>query len=124
PTLSLMGIDRGGGPTVEQALCEAGVSTADRIGVVGWKALLAEESSGTFSPIFAPAFVVDTLREIAGRPELVIDVTAVLTSPRSGLRSFCSARQIAIFEYGASRCSAWVMEILGAARPGVSERET
>ncbi len=124
PTLSLMGIDRSGGPTVEQALRDAGLGTGDRIGVVGWKALLPEESSGTFAPIFAPAFVVDTLREIAGRPKLVVDVTSALTSPRSGLRTFCSADQIAVFEWGASRCSAYVMEVLRAARPGVSERET
>jgi Metallopeptidase family M24 len=123
PTLSLMGIDRSGGPTVEQALRDAGVSAGDRIGVVGWKTLSAEESSGTFAPIFAPAFVVDTLREIAGSPELVVDVTAALTSPRYGLRSFCSADQIAVFEWGASRCSAYVMEVLRAARPGVSERD-
>jgi hypothetical protein len=123
PTLSLMGIDRSGGPTVEQALREAGVGKGDRVGVVGWKALLQDESSGTFAPIFAPAFVVDTLREIVGSPELVIDVTAVLTSPRAGLRTFCSADQIAVFEWGASRCSAYAMDVIGAARPGVSERE-
>jgi hypothetical protein len=124
PTLSLMGIDRSGGPTVEQALCEAGVGKGDRVGVVGWKTLLPDEWSGNFAPIFAPAFVVDTLREIAGSPELVVDVTSTLTSPRSGLRTFNSADQIAVFEWGASRCSAYVMEVLGAARPGVSERET
>ena len=124
PTLSLMGIDRTGGPTVEQGLREAGLGEGDRIGVVGWKTLLPEEWSGTFAPIFAPAFVVDTLREIAGRPELVVDVTAALTSPRSGLRSFCSADQIAVFEWGASRCAAFVMALLGVARPGVSEQET
>jgi len=124
PTLSLMGIDRSGGPTVEQALREAGVRSGDRIGVVGWKTLAPEETSGTFAPIFAPAFVVDTLREIAGAPELVVDVTAALTSPRTGLRSFCSADQVAVFEWGASRCSAYVFEVLRAARPGVSERET
>jgi hypothetical protein len=124
PTLSLMGIDRSGGPTVEEALREAGLGSGDRIGVVGWKTLLAEESSGTFAPIFAPAFFVDTLREIAGRPELVVDVTSALTSPHSGLRSFCSADQIAVFEWGASRCSAYVMEVLRAVRPGVTERET
>ncbi|MGZ4439152.1 MAG: M24 family metallopeptidase [Gaiellaceae bacterium] len=124
PSLSLMGIDRSGGPTVEQALREGGLGAGDRIGVVGWKALLPEESSLSVSPIFAPAFVVDTLREIAGSPELVVDVTSVLTNPRSGLRSFNSADQIAVFEWGASRCSAYVMAVLGAARPGVSERET
>ena len=123
PSLSLMGIDRSGGSTVEQGLREAGLGAGDRIGVVGWKALLPGESSDAFAPIFAPAFIVDTLREIAGAPELVVDVTPALTSPRSGLRSFNSADQIAAFEWGASRCSAYVMEILAAARPGVSERE-
>lgn len=123
PTLSLMGIDRGDGPTVEQALRDAGVGSGDRVGVVGWKTLSPEEWSGNFAPIFAPAFFVDTLREIVGSPELVVDVTAALTSPRSGLRTFNSADQIAVFEWGASRCSAYVMEVIGAARPGVSERE-
>ena len=124
PSFSLMGIDRSGGPTVEQGLRDAGLGKGDRIGVVGWKALLPEESSLPVSPIFAPAFIVDTLREIAGSPELVVDVTPALTSPRTGLRTFNSADQIAVFEWGASRCSAYVMEVLSAARPGVSERET
>jgi hypothetical protein len=123
PSLSLMGIDRSGGPTVEQALWEAGLGAGDRIGVVGWKALLPEESSLAVSPIYAPAFMVDTLRQIAGSPELVVDVTPALTSSRDGLRTFNSADQIAVFEWGASRCSAYVMAVLGAARPGVSERE-
>ena len=124
PSLSLMGIDRGGGPTVADALREAGLGAGDRIGVVGWKALIPGESQIGVPPIFAPAFIVDTLREIAASPELVVDVTAVLTNPRTGLRSFNSADQIAAFEWGASRCSAWVMELLRAAQPGVSERET
>ena len=123
PSLSLMGIDRSG-TTVEEGLREAGIGAGDRVGVVGWKALIPGESNLSVPAIFAPAFFVDTLREITGSPELVTDVTAVLTSPRDGLRTFNSADQIAVFEWGASRCSAWVMEILGAARPGVSENET
>jgi hypothetical protein len=123
PTLSLMGIDRSGGPTVEEALREAGIGRGARVGVIGWKALVPGEWNGRTPAIFAPAFFVDTLREIAGGDELVVDATAALTSPRSGLRTFASADQIAVFEWGASRCSAWVHEILGAARPGLSERE-
>ena len=46
PTLSLMGIDRSGGPTVEQALREAGIAAGDRIGIVGWKTLAPEERAG------------------------------------------------------------------------------
>jgi hypothetical protein len=122
PTLGLMGIDRSDGPTVEQALRSAGVGTGDRVAVIGWKAVEPGEWSGAFPPIFAPAFFVDTLREITGRTEFVVDATPALTSPRSGLRTFCSADQIALFEWGASRCSAGVMQILQAAQPGVSER--
>ncbi len=70
-----------------------------------------------------PAFIVDTLRELCGSRELVVDVTSALMNARSGLRSFCSADEIAFFEYGASNCSAWVMQIVDAARPGLSEQE-
>jgi hypothetical protein len=123
PTLSLMGIDRGGGPTVEEALRQVGIGPGDRVGVVGWKALQAGEWNGELPAIFAPAFFVDTLRSITGRPELVADATTALTSPRTGLRTFASADQIAVFEWGAARCSAWLMDVLHAAQPGVSERE-
>jgi hypothetical protein len=123
PTFSLMGIDRGGGPTLEEALREIGIAAGARIGVVGWKALLPEEWNGRRPAIFAPAFFVDTLRDLAGESGSVFDATTALTSPRAGLRTFSSADQIAIFEWGASRCSAWVHAILDAARPDVSERE-
>jgi hypothetical protein len=123
PTFSLMGIDRGGGPTLEQALRELGIGTGARIGVVGWKALQSNEWNGRRPAIFAPAFFVDTLRDLAGESGSVFDATTALTSPRSGLRTFASADQIAIFEWGAARCSAWVHAIIGAARSGASEHD-
>ena len=123
PTFSLMGIDRGGGPTLEQALRQLGIGDGARIGVVGWKALRSDEWNGRRPAIFAPAFFVDTLRDLAGDSGSVVDVTTALTSPRAGLRTFASADQIAIFEWGAARCSAWVHAIIGAARPGASEHD-
>ena len=123
PTLSLMGIDRSDGPTVEQALRDIGCKAGDRVGVVGWKAAQPDEHRLDVPPIFAPAFFVDTLRAIVGGAKLVIDVTPALTSPRSGLRTFATADQIAVFEWGASRCSAWIHAIIDAAVPGVSERD-
>jgi hypothetical protein len=123
PTLSLMGIDRGAGPTLEDALRETGIGAGARIGIVGWKALSADEWNGRRPAIFAPAFFVDTLRDLAGDSGTVADATPALTSPRSGLRTFASADQIAVFEWGAARCSAWVHAIIGAARPGVSEHD-
>jgi hypothetical protein len=123
PTFSLMGIDRGGGPTLEEALRQIGIGTGARIGVVGWKALRTEEWNGRRPAIFAPAFFVDTLRDLVGDSGSVVDVTSALTSPRNGLRTFASADQIAIFEWGAARCSAWVHAIIGAARPGATEHD-
>jgi len=123
PTFSLMGIDRGEGPTLEEALRQIGIGAGARVGVVGWKALHAGEWNGRRPAIFAPAFFVDTLRDLAGDSGSVVDVTAALTSPRNGLRTFSSADQIAIFEWGAARCSAWVHAIIGAARPGASEHD-
>src|SRR5690348_5866712 len=64
PTLSLMGIDRRDGPTLEQALREAGIETGSHVGVVGLKALLADEWTGRTAGIFAPAFFVDALRQL------------------------------------------------------------
>ena len=61
PTLSLMGIDRSDGPTLEQALRDIGLKAGDRVGVVGWKAAQADEHRLDVPPIFAPAFFVDTL---------------------------------------------------------------
>ncbi len=123
PTFSLMGIDRGGGPTLEQALRQIGIGAGARIGVVGWKALHSGEWNGRRPAIFAPAFFVDTLRDLAGESGSVVDATPALTSPRSGLRTFASADQIAIFEWGAARCSAWVHAIIGDARPGATEHD-
>ena len=77
------------------------LSDGDRIGVAGWKALGADEFNGRRPAIFAPAFFVDTLRDLAGESGSVFDITPALTSPRSGLRAFASADQIAIFEWGA-----------------------
>ena len=123
PTFSLMGIDRGRGPTLEDALRQIGIRAGVRIAVVGWKALRPDEWNGRRPAIFAPSFFVDTLRDLAGDSGSVVDATAALTSPRSGLRTFASADQIAIFEWGAARCSAWVHAIIGAARPGASEHD-
>ena len=54
PTFSLMGIDRGGGPTLEEALREIGIGAGARIGVVGWKALLRRGVERAPPAIFAP----------------------------------------------------------------------
>ncbi len=121
--LSLMGIDRSGFPTVSQALVDAGVKPGSRVGVVGWKSVAASEWSGRFPAIYAPSFIVDTLREIAGGTDRVVDITDIMTNPAHGHRAINSADQIAFFEWGTTRASSWVMTGIDAAAPGVRERE-
>ena len=123
PTFSLMGIDRAGFPTVSEALREAGVAPGASVALIGWKSIAASETTRAVAAIFVPSFIVDTLRELTGDAALVRDETAVLTSARDGQRMLCSADQIAVFEWGAARCSQWVMAVIGAARPGVSGQE-
>jgi len=123
PTFSLMGIDRSGFPTVAEALREAGVVPDASVAVIGWKSIDATETTPAVAPIFVPSFVVDTLRELVRNAALVRDETAVLTGARHGQRMLCSSDQIAVFEWGAARCSQWVMAIIAAARPGVSGQE-
>ncbi len=121
PTFSLMGMDRSAGLTIAQALAECGIARGHRVGVVGWKALEPTEWSADVPAIAAPAFVIDTIRMAVGRPECVVDVTRVLMDNTVGQRILNSADQLAFFEWGASRSSAAVSQVILAARPGRSE---
>jgi hypothetical protein len=121
PMFSLMGIDRSGGLTLAQALAESGIARGHRVGVVGWKAFGASEWSADVPAIAAPAFVVDALRAVTGGPEHVVDVTRVLMNNGDGLRITNSADQLAYFEWGASRSSAAVSQIILSSRPGLPE---
>src|SRR5262249_33643238 len=94
PSLSLMGQSRSGGATLTDALRSAGVTGGASIGMVGWKALEASEWEADAPAIAVPAFVVDTIRHLAGGDGTVFDVTLTVTSPVGGLRAISSADQI------------------------------
>ncbi len=121
PTFSLMGIDRSAGLTLAEALSEAGISAGHQVGVVGWKAFDAAEWYSQVPGIAVPAFIADALRSIVGRSENVFDVTGALTHPGNGLRTAHGADQLAVFEWGASRSSAAISQIIRSARPGLTE---
>ena len=74
-------------------------------------------------PIAVPAFIVDTVRRLAGPDGSVGDVTAVLTSPVDGLRAVSSADQIAAFEWAAARSSRAIARIVSAITPGSTAQE-
>ncbi|GIK43753.1 MAG: hypothetical protein BroJett011_75860 [Chloroflexota bacterium] len=122
-TFSLPGQQRDTAPRLLDLLQVAGIKAGERIGVVGWKYLEADETDDTVTPAFVPAFLVDTLRRLAGREGVVLDVTAAMLHPEKGLRARNTADQIAAFEWAARTCSAAVFNVLRYARPGLSEGE-
>jgi hypothetical protein len=122
PSLSLMGQERGSGPTLEAVLRAAGIREGEGVAIVGWKAFEAFEWALPVPAIAAPAFLVDLLRHVAGA-DRVVDAAAALTSPTTGLRARNSAAQLAAFEWAASRGSEAVRRIVHAARPGMAEQD-
>jgi Xaa-Pro aminopeptidase len=123
PSLGLMGQDREQGLRLADALAEAGVRPGGSAAVVGWKSFEPGELGSAGTPIVAPAFVVDTIRELVGPGGSVTDATGELMDPVDGLRTTACADQIAAFEWAAARAARAVFAIVGAAEPGRSERE-
>lgn len=120
-SFGLMGQDRSRAPSLEHVLRQAGMKTGDSIALVGWKYLEVAEWAGALPSFFAPAFIVDVLRKVAGDALAVSDATPVLMHPTEGLRANIDADQIAQHEWAGARASAWLWRILSGAKAGDSE---
>src|SRR6185436_6299503 len=68
------------------------IAAGVRVGCVGWKYY------GDAHQMDVPSYVVDVLRGIVGFENLT-DATQLLVHPGKGLRSNCSASELAFFEY-------------------------
>lgn len=120
-SFGLMGQDRNRAPSLAQVLIEAGIGTGDSVALVGWKYLEPKEWSGRLPTFFAPSFIVDVLRSIAGDDEALRDATPVLMHPTDGLRAVIDADQIALHEWAGARASAMLWSILAGVKVGDSE---
>jgi hypothetical protein len=120
-SFGLMGQDRSRAPSLEYVLREVGLGAGDNIALVGWKYLEPMEWSGRLLTFFAPSFVVDVLRAIAGDDEALSDGTPVLMHPTDGLRAIIDADQIALHEWAGARASAMLWSILAGVKIGDSE---
>lgn len=120
-SLSLPGQDRSRAPRLRDLLRDAGISQGQTIGLIGWKYLEPEEWTGRLPGFFAPAMLVDTLRDLAGDPVAVQDATPVLLHPHAGLRATNEAVQIAAFEWAAARVTAAMRRLQCGTQPGMTE---
>lgn len=120
-SLSLPGQDRSQVPRLDATLRAAGIGAGQSLALVGWKYLTAAEWSGQLPGFFAPAVLVDTLRDLAGDPAAVRDATPILLDPIEGLRAQLEVEQIAAFEWAAARATAAVRRIQQGTQPGMTE---
>ncbi|MCL4875354.1 MAG: hypothetical protein KJ064_01785 [Anaerolineae bacterium] len=97
---------------------DEGIKRQSKIGCVGWKYFTASEHHA--HAIDLPAYIVDTLRELA---ESVTNVTDIFMHPGHGLRTFCSPADIAYFEYTNILASESIKTMLFGVRDGMTDYE-
>jgi hypothetical protein len=119
---SLLNQPRGNSRFIKEILADEGIGRRAVVGCVGWKYFSDSEHPDSAHAIDLPAYLVDTLRELAGR-ESVVNVTDVLMSPDYGLRTFCSPYEIAYFEYTNVLASEGMKQMLFGVRDGMSDHE-
>ena len=112
--LSLSGQPRDRSRALTEILGDEGIRESSRVGVVGWKEYADRRT------IEAPAYLVDTLREMGGAVE---NAAHLLIDAANGLRVVNEVEQLAAFEHAACHTSQGVRRLLHELRPGMRERE-
>jgi hypothetical protein len=121
-SFSLLNQPRGDSRLLRDIFADEGISRAATVGCVGWKYFAVSEHLGGVQAIDLPAYLVDTLRELAGW-ENVTNTTAILMHPETGLRTFCSPAEIAYFEYTNVLASEGMKRMLFGMREGMTDHE-
>lgn len=111
---SLMGISRADSRLLDDIFRGEGLGEGSRVGTAGWKYYDAPES------IEIPALLVDTLRGITPH---VTNASAIFHHPATGLRTFCSAAEIAAFELTNIAASNGMRRLIESIRPGMTDHE-
>ena len=119
PSFSLMGQGRDG-TRLEGILRGAGLRSADRVGVVGWKYYTSLEAESPETRLEIPSYIADALRSVVGS-DSVINGNALMMNPETGLRTMNEVDQLAWFEFAATHTSQAVRDVIFGLRPGISE---
>ena len=98
------------------------ITAGAKVGCAGWKYFSEKEHPGSRFAIEIPAFLVDALRELAGK-ENVINAGEIFMHPAHGLRARCTASEIASFEYTNVLASEGMRNMIRVARPGMTDLE-
>jgi hypothetical protein len=117
-SFSLLNQPRDGSRRMQDILAGEGIGAGSRVGCAGWKYFAESEHPAGAHTIELPAYLVDTLRDLAGR-EHVVNATDIFMHPDYGLRTFCSPAEIAYFEYTNVLASEGMKRVLFGLREGM-----
>ena len=107
---------------LREILREEAITHESIVGCVGWKYFTEEEQPEPGEALELPGFVVDALRELAGK-ERVHSSTALFMNPNDGIRTRCGRFEIAYFEYSNILASEGVKNMIFGAKEGMLDYE-
>lgn len=119
-TFSLVSQPRDTSAPLKQLLSDAGIKAGQNVGIAGWKYFIPLETDTPRNWIEAPAYIVDTLREMGCK---VSNATELLMHPSHGLRATNEVDQLASFEFAATHSSQGLRNLLFNIEPGMTEFE-
>jgi hypothetical protein len=120
PPFGLLGQDRSRTPALADLLQDAAIKNGARVGVVGWKYFGRHESAAPDTWLDIPSYLADGIRGLAGK---VVNATALLMDPSTGLRSVNEIDQLAQFEFAATHASEAVKRAIMGLAPGMREHD-
>ena len=115
---SLLNQPRNKSRFLHKILADEGIGEKSLVGCVGWKYFAESEHPTGVHATDIPAYLADTLRELAG-PDMVVNSTDILMHPDYGLRTFCSPSEIAYFEFTNILASEGMKQMLLGIRAGM-----
>jgi Xaa-Pro aminopeptidase len=122
-SFSLLGQPRGHSRDLTLELAEAGLNTAEVIGVAGWKSFGPEETAEPGGTFEIPEFIVQAIRRVGGKTSLVRNANLLFMHAETGLRMTFEPEQIAEFEWIATSNSESLLRGLRNLRAGMTEYE-
>lgn len=119
---SLLNQPKGDSRFLKDIFLSEGMNPESRIGCAGWKYFSEEEHPDHRHAMEIPGYITDTLREVCTH-ENVINCNEIFMHPGTGLRSKCSASEIALFEFSNVMASEGMKNLIFNIREGMTDFE-
>jgi len=100
----------------------AGLKKGMKIGLMGWKVFTGRLCDNA-RMLDAPHFIVEAVAEAAGSMDNLTNAAHIMMGPDGGLRTVCTAEEIAQYEFAASLASNRVWRVLSELEVGKTEHE-